>query len=95
MLRVFARYGAGAQWLRRRYPSFSPPSSLARHVLRVPAGGVRVLVAAVRGRREEALMRWLDSLVGLAFELGRFLPNEHAPSRQERLRAIRAALRDR
>ena len=95
MLRVFARYGAGCQWARERYPTFSPPTPLARMLLRVAAAGVRVPLAAMRGRHDDALTGALDPLVGLAFELGRFLPNSSVPSWCDRARALQQAVRDR
>ena len=95
MLRVFVRYGAGCQWARERYPTFSPPTPLTRMLLRVAAAGVRVPLAAVRGRHDDALTGALDPLLGLAFELGRFLPNTSAPSWRDRASAIHLAVRDR
>ena len=95
MLRVFVRYGAGCQWARERYPTFSPPTPLARMLLRVAAIGVRVPLAAVRGRHDDALTGALDPLLGLAFELGRFLPNTSTPSWRDRASALQRAVRDR
>ena len=95
MLRVFARYGSGCEWARERYPTFSPPTPLTRMLLRVAAAGVRVPLAAARGRHDDALTGALDPLVGLAFELGRFLPNATAPTWGDRATALRRGLRDR
>ena len=95
MLRVFVRYGAGCQWARERYPTFSPPTPLTRMLLRVAAASVRVPLAAVRGRHDDALTGALDPLLGAAFELGRFLPNQSAPSWRDRASAIHLAVRDR
>ena len=95
MLRVFVRYGAGCQWARERYPTFSPPTPLVRMLLRVAASGLRVPLAAVRGDHDDALTGALDPLLGLAFELGRFLPNKSTPSWRDRASALRRAVRDR
>ena len=95
LLRVFVRYGSGAQWLRSRYPMFSPPPSLFRLLRTCLAVGVRVPLAVARGRRDEALFSALDPLVGLAFELGRFLPNQADAGWGERYGALRFAVRDR
>ena len=95
MLRVSVRYGAGSQWVRERYPTFSPPTPLARTLLRVAAAGVRVPLAAVRGRYDDALIGALDPFLGLAFELGRFLPNKSTPSWRDRASALHRAVRDR
>ena len=95
MLRVFARYGAGCEWARERYPTFSPPTPLPRMLLRVAAAGVRVPRAVLRGRRDDALTGALDPLLGLAFELGRFLPNQSAPSWRDRATALARAVRQR
>ena len=95
MVRVFARYGAGCQWARERHPTFSPPTPLARMLLRVAAIGVRVPLAALRGRHDDALTGALDPVLGLAFELGRFLPNKTEPSWRDRFSAFRRAVRDR
>ena len=74
LLRAFVRYGSGAQWLSERYPGFQPPGSLPRVLLGV-ATVLRVPWATARAGRDAALQRALDPLCGLAFELGRFLPN--------------------
>jgi len=95
MVRVFVRYGAGCEWARERYPAFSPPTPLTRMLLRVAAAGVRAPRAALRGRRDDALTGALDPLLGLAFELGRFLPNQSAPSWRDRVTALQRARRQR
>ena len=95
MLRVFVRYGAGCEWVRERYPAFSPPTPLTRMLLRVAAAVGRVPTAAVRGRRDDALTGALDPLLGLAFEIGRFLPNKSDPSWRDRVTALHRTLRNR
>ena len=74
---------------------FSPPRPLPRLVLGCVAIGVRVPLAAARGRRDEALVKALDPLAGLAFELGRFLPNQADAGWREHLGAVSVAVRDR
>ena len=95
MLRMNLRYGSGSQWLRGRYPAFSPPASLTRALLSGVASGVRVPLAAARGRHDEALLRAIDPLMRVSFELGRFVPNRVGSSWSERLRCVRIAARDR
>ena len=98
LLRAFVRYGSGAQWLSERYPGFQPPGSLPRVLLGVPAAVIRVPWARARAGREAALRRALDPLCGLAFELGRFLPNVVGAGWADRVRHARrvgAALRRR
>jgi len=95
LVRVFARYGSGAQWLWRRYPDFQPPGSVPRVLVVLLAAGVRVPLAAVRGRPDETLTQALDPLVSLAFELGRFAPNHTGAGRREQLRYARRVLRER
>ena len=95
LVRVFVRYGSGAQWLWDRYPDFQPPGSVPRVLLGVLAAGVRVPLAAVRGRPDETLTATLDPLVSLAFELGRFLPNHAGAGRREHLHYARRVLRQR
>ena len=91
LLRAFLRYGSGAQWLSERYPGFQPPGSLPRVLAAVLATAVRVPRAAARGGRDAALVRALEPLCGLAFELGRFLPNEVGGGWADRLRHVRHA----
>jgi hypothetical protein len=91
LLRAFFRYGSGAQWLSERYPGFQPPGSLPRVLAAVLATAVRVPRAAARGGRDAALVRALEPLCGLAFELGRFLPNEVGGGWAETLRRVRHA----
>ena len=76
LLRLFARYGSGAEWVRGRHPGFRPPQSragLSRWLLR---GLVQGAVSYARGERDEATRLVLDPATRLAFELGRSFPNE-------------------
>jgi len=95
LLRAFARYGSGAQWLWERYPDFQPPGSLPRVMAAVLATSVRVPRAAARDGRDGALVTALEPVSGLAFELGRFLPNEVDAGWRERLRHVRNVRRAR
>ena len=95
LLRAFLRYGSGAQWLSERYPGFQPPGSLPRVLAAVLATAVRVPRAAARGGRDAALVRALEPLCGLAFGLGRFLPNRVGGGWGDTLRHVRHARRAR
>jgi hypothetical protein len=95
MVRVYARYGSGAEWLAQRYPTFSPPVPLwrlARSLITMPAA---VVVRRVRSGPDAALVRALDPVVYLAFELGRFLPNEANAGHAAKLRHAVGVLRRR
>ena len=76
MLAQRARHGSGAAWLNRVHPGSFPParwSGLAVFALRGFATAVRELMA---GRRDEALIAYMEPLSAWAFELGRSIPNE-------------------
>jgi GT2 family glycosyltransferase len=71
-----ARHGSGAAWLNRAYPgSFPPPrwSGLVVATIRWWLGAARDFVL---GRRNQALLAYMESLSTWAFELGRSIPNE-------------------
>jgi hypothetical protein len=89
MLRVFMRYGSGAEWIRRRHPHFSPPVPVWRVTLWIASAAVRIPLAAVRRRDDEVVVRALDLAVGLAFEAGRFVPNERDVGPRARLEHVR------
>jgi GT2 family glycosyltransferase len=76
LLRQRARVGAGARWLEERYPGFAPRRSLVRTV----GGNARLLLrgalAAVRGRREDAIAATLQGLTDAAFQVGWRLRND-------------------
>lgn len=76
LVRQKVRHGSGAAWLDRAYPGAFPGS---RSLAGVAWWSVRELAsaawAAVRGRRDGALVGAVDVLCHWAFELGRLLPN--------------------
>jgi glycosyltransferase involved in cell wall biosynthesis len=76
LIRQFARYGSGSQWLHERYPRFAPPKPLPRLLVRVAKGAPAALLAALGGDRDRALVAALDPVVQLTSEVGRFLPNQ-------------------
>jgi glycosyltransferase involved in cell wall biosynthesis len=78
MLGQRMRYGAGAAWLRRRYPGARARPRLARAFL-LNLG--RALGASARGRTEDAAFFVLDALEYAAHGLGSLLPNEPRPHR--------------
>ena len=95
MLRVYLRYGSGAQWLSERYPTFSPPVPLWRLLRSLALTPVLVPLRRVRSGPDAALVRALDPLVALAFELGRFLPNTGDAGRLATLRHALGVARSR
>jgi glycosyltransferase involved in cell wall biosynthesis/GT2 family glycosyltransferase len=76
LLRQVARHGSGAEWVRRRYPQFSPPRGWLRLSLSPLKTAGRVLRALVNRKRDIAILALMDSLTVWAFELGRLAPNE-------------------
>jgi GT2 family glycosyltransferase len=66
-----ARHGAGAAWLRRRYPGTFPPPRWAG----LAAWSARSLLASPRRGGDDAAPAFVDVLAVWAFELGRLLPN--------------------
>jgi glycosyltransferase involved in cell wall biosynthesis len=75
LVRQRARMGAGAAWVNERHPGSFPAARLPG-LAKWGAGSLaRACSCAIRGRRDEALMRALDPLTVWAFELGRRLPN--------------------
>jgi hypothetical protein len=95
MVRQFARYGSGSQWLHERYPGFAPPRPLPGLVLWLAKAGPKALLVAAGGDRDRALVVALDPVVYLATELGRFLPNARRTSRSATARHVMRVLRDR
>lgn len=77
LLRLFGRYGAGAEWVEQRHPEVARPArSLlggARWLLR---GSIQAGVALARGDRDRAVRCALVPATTLAFEVGRRFPNE-------------------
>lgn len=76
MLAQRARHGSGAAWLNRVHPGSFPParwSGLAVFALRGWMTAARELAA---GRRDQALLAYMEPLSAWAFELGRAIPNE-------------------
>jgi GT2 family glycosyltransferase len=88
LIRQFARYGSGGQWLHERYPGFAPPRSLPRLLVRALKALPRALWATVRGHRDRALVAALDPVVALVSELGRFLPNQRGASTVRHARRV-------
>jgi GT2 family glycosyltransferase len=78
LLGQLARHGSGAAWVNRRFPETFPPApagQLARRFGRDLLAAARALATRDRGA---ARSRLLDLAGGLAFELGRLLPNRRA-----------------
>lgn len=76
MLAQRARHGSGAAWLNRVHPGSFPRarwSGLAVYAARGLLAAGRDLAA---GRRDEAVVAYVEPLSAWAFELGRSLPNE-------------------
>jgi glycosyltransferase involved in cell wall biosynthesis len=67
-LSMVARYGAGANWLNRRYPGTSPRWPLSPYELGRSA--VDAARHAALGRREEAAFRLVDALGLIAHNVG-------------------------
>lgn len=80
LLAQLVRHGSGAAWVERRFPGSFPasaPGELARRFAR------DVIAAARTARdREVAATSLLDLAGGLAFELGRMLPNRRSFTRR-------------
>jgi GT2 family glycosyltransferase len=76
LLGQLVRHGSGAAWVERRFPGSFPtpsPPGLARRF----GHDARTAVRSVRDRRV-AQTALLDLVGGMAFELGRLLPNRRA-----------------
>ena len=76
MLAQRARHGSGAAWLNRVHPGSFPParwSGLMVFALRGWMSAARDLAA---GRRDQAVLAYMEPLSAWAFELGRSIPNE-------------------
>lgn len=86
-----ARHGSGAEWLEARYPGFVGPRggllSLAR-IVAVGAAGAAVSIV-LRRDGDEALVRVLEPVSNVAFDVGRRMPN--TPWREQ----VRALCRQR
>jgi hypothetical protein len=95
LVRQFARYGSGRQWLHERYPAFAPPRSLPRLAGGTVKATPRALLVAARGDRDGALAAVLDPLIFLVSELGRLVPNERGPGRGATVRHALRVLRER
>jgi GT2 family glycosyltransferase len=75
LLRQRIRVGAGAAWLEREYPGFSPHRPLWRVVgatVRLNARGAGRLA---RGDRDAAVLSSVEGICDAAFQLGKRLPN--------------------
>jgi len=72
-----ARHGSGAEWLEARYPGFVGPrlavTVLARRV--VKGAATSCVAVALRRDYDEALIRLLDPVTNIAFDVGRRIPN--------------------
>ncbi|MEA2411968.1 MAG: mycofactocin glycosyltransferase [Thermoleophilaceae bacterium] len=77
LLRQRARHGSGAAWLQRHYPGASPRASSWAGLIKwtLTSFGAAAL-ARLRGREDDALVRFVEPLWMWAFELGRLFPNE-------------------
>jgi glycosyltransferase involved in cell wall biosynthesis len=95
MMRQFARYGSGSQWLDERYPGFSPGRRYAGLLWWLARAVPQAGVTAVRDDRDGALAVMLDPMVALATELGRLLPNERGAGRARTARHLMQVLRRR
>src|SRR5205807_7237442 len=70
--RVVIRYAAGRAWLNRRYPGEQPAPQQLRAAARALAAALWWLV---RGRRERAAFRAVDSMVVALDHVGQMLSN--------------------
>jgi hypothetical protein len=95
LVRQFARYGSGTQWLHERYPGFAPPRPLPGLLWWLAKAGPKAALVALRGDREAALGVVLDPVVYVATELGRLLPNERGAARGRTARHVIRVLRQR
>jgi GT2 family glycosyltransferase len=76
MLAQRARHGSGAAWLNRTHPGSFPParwSGLLVFAMRSFGAAARDLAA---GRRDQALLAYIEPLSAWAYQLGRSIPNE-------------------
>jgi GT2 family glycosyltransferase len=76
-----ARHGSGAAWANRRFPGSFPPPSPAQLGRRFARDLVQAGRALAHRDSEAAMSAVLDLSGGLAFELGRLLPNRRASRR--------------
>jgi GT2 family glycosyltransferase len=75
LLAQLVNHGRGAAWLERRYPGEFPAPRARRLAGRVRAAARDAGAATRRGDRASAAIAALELVSGLAFELGRLLPN--------------------
>jgi glycosyl transferase family 2 len=95
VVRQFARYGSGSQWLHERYPGFAPPRPLPDLLWWLAKAGPKATLVALRGDLDGALIVALDPVVYVATELGRLLPNERGVGRAGTARHVIRVLRQR
>jgi hypothetical protein len=95
LMRQFARYGSGSQWLDERYPGFSPGRRYAGVLWWLARAAPKAAVVALRGDRDAAVAIVLDPMVALATEAGRLLPNERGASRTRTAQHVMQVLRRR
>ncbi len=71
-----ARHGSGAEWLEHRYPGFVGPRRRMIGLLRnLVEGAGTSAVSLMRRESEQALVRMLDPVSNVAFDVGRRVPN--------------------
>lgn len=78
-----ARHGSGAEWLEERYPGFVGPRRTMLDLAWITAAGAAASCASIVRRRDgdEALVRMLEPVSNVAFDVGRRIPN--APWREQ------------
>jgi GT2 family glycosyltransferase len=75
LLAQLARHGSGAAWLHRRYPDEFAGAAPRALLGRAAGDGRRALAAGAHGDRTACGEAGVELLSGLAYELGRLLPN--------------------
>lgn len=85
MMRQYARYGMGAEWLDERFPGFAPPTPAWRVLASLVVLPAKVAVARVRSGPEGALTAAFDPLTRAAFEWGRLHTNVAGAGRRQHL----------
>ncbi len=82
MLAQRARHGSGAAWLNQVHPGSFPPARWSGLTIFAARGFWAAGRELVAGRRDEALLAYMEPLSAWAYELGRSIPNEpdRAPS---------------
>jgi GT2 family glycosyltransferase len=76
LIRQYARYGAGAEWLEARYPGFAPQRGVPASAVTLGRGYVAAIRALIRQESDEAVRIALDATCWGAFDFGRRLSNE-------------------